>query len=238
MWQEMFEKRKNIPYAQSRVLKDEGLCGFEESPQFEPHAWMLSVHETDEFTSKLLFDNIEELEIVNITDVKVPKLPTDKNIRKGLSLGVVKVIDLMLDNDADEIKQICAFAENLIEIDNILPDDESTFDLLNDNNMSPSVEQKEKILILIEKAIDASSEHDETESLRYLKSSLEDIQAQTWDDVIRAIYELDGIESQWNYFQSITQLPKNPPVFTFKPKTDTFRRGQKQWFEGKKIIRM
>ena len=52
---------------------------------------------------------------------------------------------------------------------------------------------------MIERPIEISDE-DDLHNLNHLKSSLDDVQAQTWDDVIKAIGEYETDEEKWNYF--------------------------------------
>ena len=219
-----FNDQHNIPYEESQILEDDGWCGFSETPELESEAWMISMADGKDIALRL-FNEIEGLEFIHLSEISVPILPEDKTILKGLCMGAMKVIQSVLESDADKVKLISALAKTVEKIDSILPNDSSMFELLNDNNMNPSIEQKEGILELVENALKISNENDEMESLNYLKSSLQEVQAQTWDDVVDAINEYETDEEQWNYFQSITSLPRGPPVFSFKPQTDTFRRG-------------
>jgi hypothetical protein len=222
-----FENQNLIPYEESMSLKDQGLCGFSETPESEPFAWIISLMDVEEeFVEEWEhFENIQNLELVHRSEIKVETLPEDDILRTGLCMGVLKILEEILDQKTVfGTSLLIEFAKMIHLLDSNLLEETSIFKQLNNYNLGIQVEQKKDLLDLLEDAIEESDSENDLTALTALKYSLQGVQATTWESILDTINELETNEEKWIFFHSSTGLPLNPPVFQYRTQYNEFSR--------------
>ena len=222
--QPAFDNQQLIPFGESQPLTDLGMCGFSETPSYEAIPWIISLMNEDEEEWEYL-GMVEDLELVHYSEIKVDILPADDILRLGLCRGIHKVIDEIVEQDTDfGTILLIGFAKMVQLLDSNLLSDSSVFRLLDDNQVGIGVDHKNAILALLENAIQDSVLEEEGVALSALRSSLQGVQAQTWQSVLEVIDGLDTNEEKWNLFYASKNLPPNPAVFQYRVQYDDFRR--------------
>jgi len=171
------------------------------------------------------FASIEGLELVSSSEIKVRTLPEDDLLRTGLCLGVHKVIEEILEQEAEfGTDLLIVFAKMVQLLDSSLLGESSVFKQLDDYHLGIHVDQKNTIMDLLENAIQDADLEDEGAVLSALRFSLQGVQAQTWQSVLEVINELETNEEKWALFYASKILPPNPAVFQYRTQYNDFRR--------------
>jgi len=222
----VFENQENIPYEESQSLADIGLCGFSQTSLSESIPWTISLHDIEEDAEEWdSLYHIENLEIIASTDIKVEVLPEDNELRKGLCSGTHLLIDAIVQDDGNDIYLLLALAKIVRHIDSNFLGDSSVFKQMEQHNLGVQVEQKTQLLDYLEHALQEFENENEMIPLNALKSSLQGVQAQTWEAVEQAIGDLETDDEKWNFFISSRNLPTSPAVFQYRTRSQDFKRG-------------
>jgi hypothetical protein len=221
-----FDSQNLIPYEESQSLADIGLCGFSQTLLSEPIRWTISLCDIEEDAGEWdSLYHIDTLVIVPSIDIKVEVLPEDDKLRKGLCSGIHLLIDAIAQDDGNDIDLLLALAKIVRHIDSNLLGDSSVFKQMEEYNLGVQVEQKTRLLDYLDHALQEFENENEMIPLNALKSSLQGVQAQTWEAVEQAIGDLETDDEKWNFFISSRNLPTSPAVFQYRTNYQDFKRG-------------
>jgi hypothetical protein len=222
-----FENQELIPYEESIPLTDQGMCGFSETPVPEPIPWIISLMDDEEENGEEWkhFEETQDLKLIHHSEIKVETLPEDDILRTGLCMGILKVIDEILEQETEfGTCLLIEFAKMIHLFDSTLLEETSIFKQLNSCNLGIQIEQKKDLLDLLEDTIQESDSDNDLTALVALKSSLQGVQAQTWQSALEVINELETNEEKWALFYASKILPPNPAVFQYRTQYNDFRR--------------